>query len=391
MCCAAPAATAVRVVPSAAGRERAVVSVGMADLRIGMIGTGMMGCEHIRNLMGIPEVRITAVSDPNDVPRGWATETMDGHYGDVAGFRDHRGLLESGLVDAVIVSSPNFTHKSVLDDVFAADLPVLVEKPMCTTVEDCVSVAEAQMRRRAITWVGLEYRYMPTIAALLEQLGQGAVGNLRMFSVREHRFPFLVKVGNWNRFSRNTGGTLVEKCCHFFDLMNLAVGARPVRVMASGGQDVNHLDEYYDGERSDILDNAFVIVDYDNGVRSMLDLSMFAEGARHEQRIVAVGDKAVIEAEVPGEGSIYLGDRATRAGSALALGSHGDDVPHTGFHHGASWRECRKFVDAVLSGGQPEVGVTDGLWSVVIGAAAHRSIDEGRIVHISEYGLPSVD
>jgi len=359
----------------------------MGDLRIGMIGTGMMGCEHIKNLMGIPEARITAVSDPNEEPRGWARLTMDGCYGDVAEFTDHRALLDSGLVDAVLVSSPNFTHKSVLDDVFAADVPVLVEKPMCTTVEDCVSVVEAQARRSAITWVGLEYRYMPTIAALLQQLDAGAVGNLRMFSVREHRFPFLVKVGNWNRFSRNTGGTLVEKCCHFFDLMNLAVGARPVRVMASGGQDVNHLDEWYEGERSDILDNAFVIVDYDNGVRAMLDLSMFAEGARHEQRIVAVGDRAVIEAEVPGEGSIYVGDRATRSGTVLPLGDHDAGVPHVGFHHGASYRECRKFVDAVLGGSQPEVGVVDGLWSVVIGAAAHRSIDEGRIVDISEYGI----
>mgnify|MGYP003346528796 CR=1 FL=1 len=91
----------------------------MGDLRIGMIGTGMMGCEHIKNVMGIPEARITAISDPNEEPRGWARLTMDGRYGDVAEFTDHRALLDSGLVDAVLVSSPNFTHKAVLDDVFA--------------------------------------------------------------------------------------------------------------------------------------------------------------------------------------------------------------------------------------------------------------------------------
>ena len=56
-----------------------------------------------------------------------------------------------------------------------------------------------------------------------------------MVAIREHRFPFLVKVDNWNRFTKNTGGTLVEKCCHFFDLMIQATGSRPVRVMASGG------------------------------------------------------------------------------------------------------------------------------------------------------------
>jgi predicted dehydrogenase len=98
-----------------------------------------------------------------------------------------------------------------------------------------------------------------------------------MVAMREHRFPFLVKVDNWNRFSENTGGTLVEKTCHFFDLMNLILRERPVRVMASGAQDVNHLDEEYDGRTPDILDNAFVIVDYPSGARALLDLCMFAE------------------------------------------------------------------------------------------------------------------
>lgn len=55
-------------------------------------------------------------------------------------------------------------------------------------------------------------------------------------------------MNNWNRFNVNSGGTLVEKCCHFFDLMRLFVGANPVRVMASGAIDVNHKDEIYDGK-----------------------------------------------------------------------------------------------------------------------------------------------
>ncbi|MEY2767277.1 MAG: hypothetical protein RI912_940 [Actinomycetota bacterium] len=358
----------------------------MADVRVGVIGTGMMGCEHIRNLLSVDAAVITAVSDPNEEPRGWARAALGDSARGVAGFADHRDLLSSGLVDAVVVASPNHTHRALLDDILATDIPVLVEKPMCTTVEDCISVVEAQSRREAITWVGLEYRYMAPIAALLAELRAGTVGDLRMFSVREHRFPFLVKVDNWNRFSRNTGGTLVEKCCHFFDLMNLAVGSRPVRVMASGGQDVNHLDEWYDGERSDILDNAFVIVDYANGVRAMLDLSMFAEGGRHEQEIVAVGSTGKIEAEIPGDGRIHVGERATRSVREIPVGID-PAVGHVGFHFGASYVECARFVDAVLTSSPPEVTVRDGLWSVVIGAAAHRSIEERRIVSIDEWDL----
>ena len=68
--------------------------------------------------------------------------------------------------------------------------------------------------------------------------------------------------------------------------------------MASGAQDVNHLDEFYDGERADILDNAYVIVEFANTMRAMLDLSMFAEVGRNEQEIAVVGggDSAVEEA-----------------------------------------------------------------------------------------------
>ena len=358
----------------------------MKNVRVGVIGTGMMGCEHLKNLLGLPNVHITAVSDPNEEPLNWAKLTLGDVADSVTYFSDHRELLQSGLVDAVLVASPNFTHRAILDDIFASDIPVLVEKPMCTTVEDCIAIVNAQKNRNALTWVGLEYRYMAPIAELIRQVHSGVVGDLKMLAIREHRFPFLVKVDNWNRFSRNTGGTLVEKCCHFFDLMNLVVGSRPVRVMASGGQDVNHLDEVYNGERSDILDNAYVIVEYANGVRAMLDLSMFAEGSRHEQEISAVGTTGKVEAFVPGDGHIVIGERSSRTVREVEVGID-PDVAHVGFHFGASFIECKRFIDAVANGSQPEVTVEDGLWSVVIGAAAHRSIDEGRVVEISEYGI----
>ena len=90
----------------------------------------------------------------------------------------------------------------------------------------------------------------------------------------EHRFPFLDKVGQWNKFDANTGGTLVEKCCHYFDLMNLFADARPVRVFANGNQSVNFKDFERDGKSADCLDQANVLVDYANGV--MLIASGFA-------------------------------------------------------------------------------------------------------------------
>src|SRR5262249_47876031 len=163
-------------------------------------------------------------------------------------------------VDAVVIATPNFSHFDVLQDVLRTRKHVLVEKPLCTEVEHCRRIAAAAAAHPAVIWVGMEYRYMRPVARLIDAVTAGHVGRLWMVAIREHRLPFLPKVDNWNRFNRNTGGTLVEKCCHFFDLMNLITGQRPERVYASGGRDVNHLDESYGGQTPDILDNAYTVV-----------------------------------------------------------------------------------------------------------------------------------
>ena len=365
----------------------------MGDVRFGVVGTGMMGCEHLHNLAALPGASAVALSDPDERSLAEAAAIAGPQ---VALHADHGALLAAGGLDAVIVASPNHTHRSVLDDLWDSGVHLFVEKPLCTTVHDCLEVRERASSHDGLVWVGLEYRYTPAVASLLERVRSGVAGRPRMVSIREHRFPFLTKVGDWNRFNRNTGGTLVEKCCHFFDLMNLALDERPVRVFASGAQDVNHLDERYDGEVPDILDNAFVVVDYPSGARALLDLCMFAEGSRWEQELVVVGDAGKLEADLPGFMEVARGRRAE-----LVVGSRGPEWPvevhaaeddpeigHLGAHHGASYLELARFCDAVRSGSAPEVTVDDGLWSVAMGVAAHRSIDEARPVEMSELGLP---
>jgi predicted dehydrogenase len=357
------------------------------SLRYGVIGTGMMGVEHINNLLRLPDAVVTAISDPHPRSRDWAQLAV-GLDTPLQRFETHHELLASGLCDAVVIASPNHTHHGVLLDVLRTPHHVLVEKPLCTTVADCqeaIDLADATAARwpGRVVWMGLEYRYMPPTQAVVREVADGTIGRLRMVAIREHRFPFLVKVGNWNRFTRNTGGTLVEKCCHFFDLMNLLVGTPPLRVMASGAQDVNHLDESYDGERPDILDNAYVIVEYAGGVRAMLDLCMFAEASRNEQEISVVGDAGKVEALVT-EGVVRVGRRADGIGKVSERLVHDDGVRHEGMHHGASYLEHVAFMDAIRRGIPAAVTLQDGMMSVAVGAAAHRSIDEGRPVTIQE-------
>ncbi len=353
----------------------------MRELRYGIIGTGMMGLEHIENINAIDGARVSAVADPNRESRE-AGAAAAGES--VAVFEDHRQLLDAGGCDAVVVATPNMTHADVLRDVLATNLAVLIEKPLCTTVEDCRTVIELAEGRQGLVWVGLEYRYMPPVARLIREVAAGTVGRVHMVAIREHRFPFLVKVGNWNRFTANTGGTLVEKCCHFFDLMNLIIGERPLRVMASGSQDVNHLDEIYDGQRPDVLDNAYVIVDYPGGARAMLDLCMFADATHNQEEVSVVGDRGKAEAMLP-ERRFRLGVRG-RHWIGDVPGTIVDDshIGFAGLHHGSSYLEHLDFLAAIRGSAPVPVTIEDGLWSVAMGAAAHRSIDEGRPVALAE-------
>ena len=357
------------------------------SLRYGVIGTGMMGVEHINNLLHLPGATVTAISDPHAESRDWALLAV-GLDAPLARFADHGELLASGLCDVVVIASPNHTHHDVLSDVLRTGHHVLIEKPLCTTVADCrrvIALADetAQLWPQRVVWMGLEYRFMPPTQAIVREVRDGTVGRLRMVAIREHRFPFLVKVGNWNRFNRNTGGTLVEKCCHFFDLMNVLAADTPVRVLASGGQAVNHLAERYDGERPDILDNAYVIVEYEGGARAMLDLCMFAEASKNEQEICVVGDEGKVEALVT-EGLARVGRRSDGLGCVTERAVHDDTIRHAGLHHGASYLEHVAFMEAIRAGAPATVTLHDGLMSVAVGEAAHRSIDEGRPVTIQE-------
>ncbi len=348
----------------------------------------MMGREHLRNIALLPGTHVSAIFEPNPQMRqaaaGLAPEAV---------FPD---LLEDFLacseLDCLVIVSPNHLHLPQLEVIETyPPLPILVEKPLFTASEDLARIDAFRTRYAAPVWVAMEYRYMPPIAALKERVA-GATGGLKMLSIREHRFPFLPKVGDWNRFNAYSGGTFVEKCCHFFDLMRLLVGADPVWVMASGGQAVNHLDEVYNGKTSDIWDHGYVIVTFENDVKAMLELCMFAEGARFQEEISAVGPDGKIEAFVPGPTrfwrnqveppptpKIVISPRLSGQCEEIALPVD-PSLLAAGDHNGATFYQHQKFLSVVRDGRPVEVGLADGIWAVRMGQAAQQSALLGQAV-----------
>ena len=358
-------------------------------LRFGIIGSGMMGREHIRNLAITPGARVTALADPVADSLARAMRTLGEAAAEVTTFDTVEAFVAGAEVDAVIICSPNHTHRAVLAPLFDTGLHILCEKPLCTTLEDARWAAARAAAHTGVFWTGMEYRYMPPAARFIEELRAGKVGRLVTLSIREHRFPFLEKVGDWNRFSRNTGGTMVEKCCHFFDLMRLITGAEASRVFCSGAMDVNHLDERYGGERPDIIDNSFTVVDFGGGQRAMLDLNMFAEGSHNQEEIAAVGDKAKLEVMIP-DGDLIFSPRVDLGKPKRVERVHVQVDPTAlaaGTHHGATFHQLQAFVAAARGDGPVAVTADDGLRAVAIGLAAEISAREHRVVEMAELGF----
>lgn len=361
------------------------------NLRYGVIGCGMMGREHLRNIALMPGSEIAAIFEPDAQMRERAAQIAP-HARMVGSIE---ALLRVAEVNCLLIASPNDMHLSQLEAIAKTrPLPVLVEKPLVVSTEEVDRLMSFQRDYPAPVWVAMEYRYMPPVKRLIEE-GEAATGGIRMLTIREHRFPFLKKVGDWNRMNRRTGGTLVEKCCHFFDLMRHILKSDPVRIMASGSQSVNHKDETYEGEASDIWDNAYVIVDFASGARAMLELCMFAEGSRYQEEISAIGPAGKIECFVPGPARFwpdYLGDppvaqvvvspRAPRGSRVITIPVD-PELLEAGDHNGSTFYQHQRFARAVTGAGPVEVTAEDGLWAVVMGLAAQKSAVTGQAVSLN--------
>jgi len=358
-------------------------------LKYGLIGCGMMGIEHLRNIALLDDTEVTALYDPF-APQLQAAQA---HAENAKTYASLEEFLEQADVDALVIASPNYLHVQQLEEIAAKKtIPILCEKPLFTDVQDAPRVAKLQKEYGAPIWVAMEYRYMPPIVALIEQ-AERVTGGIKMLTLQEHRFPFLEKIGDWNRFNSRTGGTFVEKCCHFFDLMRLILKSEPIRVAASATQFVNHLDESYKGKTPDIWDGGYVIFDFANGARAMLELSMFADGSKWNEEIHAIGPKGKIACRMPGPQRFWPKELGPSPQPELSIYPRSPKKPQTtlvelddtlinaGDHHGSTFFQHQQFLQMIVQGGTPEVGLEDGIQAVRMGmmaqeaAAAHRVID----------------
>lgn len=276
-----------------------------------------MGQEHLSYMMGYSrDIRIDFLCDPCPTSLDKAQKIMREFQHDPLVSLNEPTIFKkeeelracASHIDLLVIASPNYMHTPVLIEWGKFDLTILCEKPVAVSQEqhNDLLVASQNSEWKARMWVAMEYRYIPAIAKLLSLLPE--VGELKMVTIRENRYPFLHKIGEWNRDRAKTGDTLVEKCCHFFDLFRLITGheAALSKVRALAQRGINYLDEV-DPFDTPVIDSAYVTMPFrkeesDDGVKwsnaiGCLELCMFAEGSRHQEEIIVTGTKVRIGRE----------------------------------------------------------------------------------------------
>ncbi|WP_279579055.1 Gfo/Idh/MocA family protein [Fodinicola feengrottensis] len=146
-------------------------------------------------------------------------------------------IVRNERVDRVIVTSPDHTHAQTVVAALEAGADVIVEKPLTIDTEGCRSIGAAREKSGRSIIVTFNYRYSPRNSALREVIASGAIGKITSV-----HFEWVLDTAHgadyfrrWHREKKNSGGLLVHKASHHFDLVNWWIQDTPVRVFASGG------------------------------------------------------------------------------------------------------------------------------------------------------------
>lgn len=356
-----------------------------------VIGTGTIGQEHMRVASLLGRAQIHGIYDTQAHSLDIAEANFK-TYSDqpLVRYPDLASACNDPQADALFICTPNHTHFEILQVAITSGKAIFLEKPMATDLGDAAATVAISDAYQSFVQIGLQYRYKAQyIEAFHEAKSRGSLGEIKTIAMSEYRPPFLDKVDQWNKFNANSGGTLVEKCCHYFDLINLMAESQPILVYASGGQGVNFTDFSKDGVPADIADHAFVVIDYANGTRANFTLNMFCPDFTEE--MVVSGTQGRLVAREVFNFHQQQGSKATVAIESGELGAsrqmdvtYGALIEQSG-HHGATYYEHIAFMDQ-LEGKQVDAATPlQGLWSMIVASAAQESMARGQAVDIKQF------
>ena len=206
----------------------------MSKIRLGVIGVGNMGRSHCKNIKEgkCPEIDLVAISDSN--PKRIQAMKDDG-YDNVTYFEDAEAMMDSGLIDSVLVAIPHYYHAEYAIMAMKKGLHVMVEKPAGVYTKQAREMNDVAKESDVVFGMMFNQRTNHIYRKAKELVSSGKLGELRRVNwiiTNWYRPQFYYDSGDWRAtWSGEGGGVLLNQCPHQLDLLQWICGL-PVNVQA---------------------------------------------------------------------------------------------------------------------------------------------------------------
>src|SRR5947209_5596072 len=188
-------------------------------VRVGIVGTGLIGQIHAAAVNLLPEAALTAVCDA--LP-GKAAQFAAEHAPHAAAFEDVSSMLDAALVDAVCVCTPHPQHAPVVEACAASGVHAIVEKPFTATLADADRAIAASRQHRTKLSVIFQRRWYPGSVRIREAIDQGRMGQpiLGEAIIEFWRGRDYYDLAPWRgRWDTEGGGVIINQAPHMIDLL----------------------------------------------------------------------------------------------------------------------------------------------------------------------------
>jgi myo-inositol 2-dehydrogenase/D-chiro-inositol 1-dehydrogenase len=329
-------------------------------LGVAVLGAGRMGQTHIRNLAGMPDVRVVAVADPDPA----AAERGRTIGRALRAFTDPHEAIGDPDVDAVVIVTPTSTHAELVEAAVRAGKPTWTEKPIALDLVASRRVVELARSTGVAVQVGFMRRFDPGYARAKQRIEAGEVGRIEQFrALGRDTYPPPLE------FLRTSGGAFLDMAVHDFDLARFLVGeVEEVQVWGAV-----------------LTDERFTAAgDVDTAV-TMLRFASGALGVVETARHSAWGYD--IRTEVAGSlGKLVVdANRKTDLTFSREFGYEGDHYESFPDRFATAFRlELEAFVRSVVEGTPVSPGPDDAHETLRLAVAAAGSWREGRSVRIAD-------
>jgi len=356
------------------------IGVSGAMYRLGAIGNGKRGREELRAIKdgGFP-CQVVALCD---VVGEHAEQAKEICGGNPVIYDDYRKLLAHQGLDIVLISTPPFLHKEMVCAALAGNVHVVCEKPMGLTVEECDAMIAAWRGGNSVFMLAMQNRFHKCHVKVHELIAAGAIGEVKHIAGTEFRGdwspneagPINSTKYNWRYYDALSGGIMLEKTVHDFDLFDLWTASYPVRICGVAGP------PFFPGRESP--DHASVVAEYASGCTVSMDVNVGCRRGKGFHQFVIAGTKGQMVFERKGKRIALTVWEPQFKEQAIDIALDPRDIRHGGTVE--MWDDffaCLK--DRKLPSANPMVARL----AVKGGQAAQMAITTRRIVETRDLGL----